>query len=985
MSLFPEPHIENLGSQRFADALKLLDMDPESLGFVHVSELKSNQSKISATEWFALEKAERLGAVAVYFRRFADSRASIPQVYIFDFTQNDIDENSLGKIHKEIWNSGEVRIAYIFKPTEVIFLNSSIPPNIQDNKLKPEYVRKSIKLAAKAQEKLKEFSGRAYDDGSFWETNVAKQKLRFDKSAYKLLLQHLSLVKKHFIETSQMPTQIAQDLIIQCMLVKYIEERVNEDIYKSKELKSFFKRVGGADNLEGILNTGRVLELFDALNNRDKLNGNVFQWNQSDRKEITKARQRTLSTFLSAKYTFNGQGYLWRQYSFTYLPVELISRLYEEFLEGDSEGKVYTPAHLAKFLVDECMPLNIKPEKINLNFKILDPSCGSGVFLVSAYKRLVQWWRIKNNFKEIKEEDIDQIKQLLINNIYGVDIDKHAAKLTTFSLSLALCDMLTPAQIWTGLKFEKLRENNIIAKDFFIWQKENKDAKFDLILGNPPFIRGGFSDTEDEEAEESVNAAEQIDSYALNQLALKFLGESIKSVRDGGLQCLIIFSPSLLYNTSSLDFRKKFFTKFNVKQIIDFTPLYRNKVLWDNKEPATAAIFTKKSKPDEKNILHLVIRRTKPVKERLFFEINEYDFHYVSKAEAITHPAIWKINLLGGGRLHTLYDRFKDASTIQDYITENELLVGEGFIIGKDGKRTAPFVAGKQLLPTKSFDENGIDYKALENINPKTKFVKLSDERLFTAPNLLIKENIGNKQIPVALNKKDILFKHKIISIVSKTRDYNKLTVLAESIKTNMAFYRFWIYLTSGQLLVSKNTAILKEDIMRLPFNKGKCKLTSYEENLISDVLDYSQDFLRYGEGSLVMRKIQEVTELDFKALIKSYTQCLTEIINGIYQKNGKKFQLSQYVVGENYVEVKLVYSDKKSILQGKAGAQFDPDIESLIYHERTSNLSIKRIIRIYGHDEITIIKPNQHRYWLKSIGYRDGDKIFSELVKQGF
>ncbi len=67
------------------------------------------------------------------------------------------------------------------------------------------------------------------------------------------------------------------------------------------------------------------------------------------------------------------------------------------FLEADnSTGVAYTPSYLVSFMIDECMPVNT-PKK---NFKRLDPACGSGIFLVSAYKRIIDWWRVSNYEKQ---------------------------------------------------------------------------------------------------------------------------------------------------------------------------------------------------------------------------------------------------------------------------------------------------------------------------------------------------------------------------------------------------------------------------------------------------------------------------------------------------------------------------------------------------------------------------------------------------------
>jgi len=76
--------------------------------------------------------------------------------------------------------------------------------------------------------------------------------------------------------------------------------------------------------------------------------------------------------------------------------IEVISSVYEELLSGDSKDMVYTPEMLVNLMVDECMPLR-EPQK---NFKMIDVICGSGIFLVKAYKRMIQWCRY-NEWKKL--------------------------------------------------------------------------------------------------------------------------------------------------------------------------------------------------------------------------------------------------------------------------------------------------------------------------------------------------------------------------------------------------------------------------------------------------------------------------------------------------------------------------------------------------------------------------------------------------------
>src|SRR5690606_14519682 len=161
------------------------------------------------------------------------------------------------------------------------------------------------------------------------------------------------------------------------------------------------------------------------------------------------------------------------------------------------------------------------------------------------------------------------------------------------------------------------------------------------------------------------------------QIALKFLSESFPILKENGLVCLIIKSSGLLYNSTSIAYKKALFSNYNVVQLLDFTALARNKSLWDNgADVATAAIFVRNNKPDaSKNILHLTFRRTKATKERIVFEIDEYDLHFVNRQTAINSEFIWKNNLLGGGRIKNLTDKVQTEQNLEDFLNKNNSII----------------------------------------------------------------------------------------------------------------------------------------------------------------------------------------------------------------------------------------------------------------------------------------------------------------------
>ena len=213
---------------------------------------------------------------------------------------------------------------------------------------------------------------------------------------------------------------------------------------------------------------------------------------------------------------------------------------------------------------------------------------------------------------------------MLKDNIFGIDISQDALRLTIFSLSLVLLDALSPKEIWENLKFDNLQAlGNFHDMDFFDSLDENTIRKFDLIIGNPPFV-----------SELPTSGSRQIEAKREkerpplpdNQLALLFLDQTIKLCKPGGQLCLILPAGPFLYNYSSTPFRTHFLTNYHVNQILDFT--FLREILFENANAATVAVFAQNSPPQKPDILHAIFRRNKSAKEKFLLEIDQY--HQIS-------------------------------------------------------------------------------------------------------------------------------------------------------------------------------------------------------------------------------------------------------------------------------------------------------------------------------------------------------------------
>jgi len=148
----------------------------------------------------------------------------------------------------------------------------------------------------------------------------------------------------------------------------------------------------------------------------------------------------------------------------------------------------------------------------------------------------------------------------------------------------------------------------------------------------------------------------------------------------------------------------------------------------------TAANVIMNVRPDFKNnILHLEFKRTRATKERIVFEIDDYDLHFINRQTAIDCQYIWKNNLLGGGRIASIIQKH-NFSEFEQYLINTKTAVREGFKVGLKGKLHPKFIYEIPTMPTEAISEDSIDFSQLKKMSRKIKFKTIQKEAIFTAP-----------------------------------------------------------------------------------------------------------------------------------------------------------------------------------------------------------------------------------------------------------
>ena len=258
------------------------------------------------------------------------------------------------------------------------------------------------------------------------------------------------------------------------------------------------------------------------------------------------------------------------RYDFSLISADILGNIYEQYLgrilkkvgktskleaskaKRKSEGIYYTPTYIVDYIVKNTVGEYIKThkEKDIENVKILDPACGSGSFLLKAYDTLENYWKEKGKLDETKLEEFGSYSKkvdIITKNIFGVDLDEKAVEITQLNLLLKIAEKRK--------RLPKLQENikngNSLIDDekvsdkSFNWDEKfadiMKNGGFDIVIGNPPYIRIQTLDKKSVNFFNSTyeSATRNYDIYVL------FVEKALSLLKKGGILSFILPSKFL--------------------------------------------------------------------------------------------------------------------------------------------------------------------------------------------------------------------------------------------------------------------------------------------------------------------------------------------------------------------------------------------------------------------------------------------------------
>jgi len=804
-----------------------------------------------------------------------------PFILFFDNPKN------IQQLHQQIWN---------FNLSPVIFIRTDNQYHIYNGF---SFVKGKTGLAELAdfQENLNDFNYFKIVTGETWEDyqDALKGKQRVD---YKLL-DNVKTLQKLLTEDSKggLPSHIANNLIGRILFIRYLIDRkvrIKKKLWTNDDFCEILS--GGVDTTYG---------LFEYLQSKDNYNGDLFPIEEGEKKRVEEHHLQRIVELLKGTNLESGQQSLFDIYDFSIIPVELISNVYEFFIGVDnqeSSGAYYTPLFLVDYVLSQTVEQYFDKNDKEHNCKVLDPACGSGIFLVESLRKII--WRFKalnegceNNIKDYHND----LRKLLKDNIFGIDIDKDAVNVAIFSLYITLLDFIDkPADIET-FKFPNVLNENFFVADFFdenaSYNELLSDKGLNFIIGNPPW--GDVPDKEgnylyedywrSREIKETQILRKQINNkkakvkiaVAKKEIAQAFLIRT-KDFSKHSTKCALVVTSKILYNLGTKTFRKYFLQNNEIHQVFELSSV-RREVFDKSNDPAIASasvisysVFNSFQESPQNTIKHIALKPNRFFELFKIFVIEKYDYKEIPQHLFLSHDWLWKSLVYGNILDFSLIKKvFKNYSSVKDVVGDkNRFLVGTGMKY-KDGDKKIDAKHHKG----KDFVKSNIDLAPfiIKVGDPwEIDFVGYmpADERIFRPPLLLSRRRISSKLTGISAVELETekLFTYVITAIKAlNPQDASILQNISALFNSN--FLAYYLLQTNTSVGIERGDVLLKE-IMQMPY--------VFDENIVA------------AYKSIAASKLK-INQLDFENVEKQKQERnLAKQVSSLNEKIYDAFELSE-------------------------------------------------------------------------------------------
>ena len=952
------------------------------------------------------------------------------------FATERMDPADIAQIHSNIWNQGLASVLAIVCGENIhIYSLAATPksPETFDEACLIEVLHQ-VRNARVVRNLI-----HGMESGRYWKEH--RGKFNANQRVDGVLLRNLKESHRLLRERGLAP-EASQALLMQTMFIAYLEDR------EAIDAGYIGAATGGAfSTFAKILNDNKVsafYDLFGSLNQH--FNGDLFVKPCSFGDVGPKLRRRhleVLAHFRSGKEEMGPAGSqlrLWG-YNFAFIPVELISAVYDQFLSEQDQarrGQFHTPMHLASSIVSHIWDeddLKVLDPRVKTKGKFLDPACGSGIFLVCLFKRLCEQWRHGKTRRSIRWDSLLGF----LDRLCGWDIDAGAVRVAAFSLYVALLEETRPPDIRNLMRRGKLLPplwgETLREADFF---RMEAGPEYDVVIGNPPW-RG--SDTA------SAEWCKQQRLPAPNkQAAWGFFWKALRHLKKEGRIAFLLPAMSFLHTHSkeALKARSLLFQSARVHRIVNYADL-RFQLFGTAVQPA--ALFIADLNPDAAphEFDYLVPKASPSSGATRLVSINEVDKKRLNTVMVEKDPLEFKKRMWMTSPEHKLFRYLSTYSRLHARVaqhgrpnarqgkdSEPTWMIGQGFQPVPENRlgdasydqKESKVVRKIPFLPAKSFRIFAPDLEAFVPRHDKTVH-RLGFKKGFDGPRVLISQGIGNQRLKAAYSETPFTFQHAIRAIAVPEGDRERAKLLAALLNSKLLF---WYAFHSTSSIGSERPKVHQDQLLDLPFplpeetpepqrshNAAKELIALIDgapgrlndlmqspdmlDRMLGEVDQLAYDYFALTEREMLV--VEETWEYVVPAL-QPRPSAFPQIWEPPSDEKRQEYaqvltsSLNDWTEADSQVSVALVASShdlavlRLRLCSTKDWAEYTEEpnevgkLLAVVARESNTELpgNIHQVsnLRMYAGDDMYMVKPNSLRFWMRTAAQDDADQVVVDV-----
>ncbi len=844
------------------------------------SETNEARAWLEKGDWLSL--AEKVNVEKIFF-------VENDPVIVFCQTPSN-DDQTLLETFQRIWCMARPQCLFIASPGElkVFSLNCRPVQNVdQWKEVKPLAIVNKINEVS---EKLQSYRREQVESGElFREKDFGGLEQRADKR----LILDLKAVRQSLLnlQPDDINPRYIHALIGRSIFVRYLEDRkvlipkyfqkVAEDRNHPKWSPQWLEDLETPNERDLSPNSehrryARVLRnkdftyaLFKQL--AEHFNGDMFPRDPEEENNIRQEHLDLLRSFLLGDTDpKKPKLFLWA-YDFEIIPIELISSIYEEFYHksnDEDKGTHYTPSVLVEYLLSQILT----PEHLAAKPKILDFACGSAIFLVQAFRRIVRYQ--ENQLK--RSLSSQELQGILRDQITGIEINEEAIHVAAFSLYLALLHYQEPKSILAQIErvggekplpfliYDEKQSRDAThfqalfhANSFSLMDSERKYLKqkldekkrfpnrvefeklynspqslpfepksFDIIIGNPPwgYLKPGQGTPDLRQAQEHVLRWCEVFDWSIGdkEMSQAFIARTFSLLKSHG-ECGLLVSAGVFLkrHEKSSQFRQRWLSNSMTKKVVNFTHV-RDVFFSDAISPFCFVQYKLGSVNSTHRVQYWSAKKTEVVDKIQSVVLSLPDLHQIRQMELIDNETLWKVYWWGSHRDAALINTLNLDNQLEGYIFERNLPEpSRGFQGFRENAKNYPsdWLVNYRELPIDAFTRYGeVTEKSLIDVPPMVH--RRGDQEIYEGWRLLVKRGITqadnvNGRIEARLENKNYCFRNSVHGIsLNNATDWER-KILTAIFWSSIA--RYYFFMTTSSWGTWHHEIHLKDGIMNLP------------------------------------------------------------------------------------------------------------------------------------------------------------------------